>query len=158
MRSIFLIRERWASTLSVAVLGLLLLLPASPHGAELVLCLEESGQVNVERAKSGKCVDWTRTNGESELLLLDTSENEHCTDCSDVPLRLTEADDPCETAILSSPPSPEGPSEQIAFASTGLDRQVVETDESGHSFLKRFRQARPTPDPDASIGSVVLLI
>ncbi len=159
MRSIVHIRKRWASTLSVAVLGLLLLLPASPHGADVVLCLEESGQVNVERAKAGQCTEGAQAKSESALKILDASEGEHCIDCSDVPLRVNEADDPCVAAVVSSSSELEGPNEQgTPLSAVSAATQVLGTQETPLSSHQHVQSARPNADRDVSLGSVVLLI
>lgn len=159
MRSIVPIREQWASTLSVAVLGLLLLLPASPHGADFVLCLEESGQVNVERAEAGECTEGTRAKSESVLKILDASEGEHCIDCSDVPLQVSEADDPCVAAIVSSSLELEEPSEQgTLLSAASVSTEALKTEETSHSPHQHVQSARSDADRDASLGSVVLLI
>lgn len=149
------IRKRLATTLNVVALGLLLLLPAGPHAAEVVLCLEESGDVNVERAEAGECAERIRENKGVNVEVVGASEEEHC---SDVPLRVSEADDPCGTAILTSSTSLEGPSEHLSLVSTRLDSQAVESGGSSSSSPPRFRRSRYEPGQDTSLSSVVLLI
>ncbi|MCS3676258.1 hypothetical protein GGP72_000154 [Salinibacter ruber] len=157
MRSMLSIRKRLATTLNVVVLGLLLLVPASPHAAEVVLCLEESGQVNVERAEVGEC-EGSRVGDSGEVNLLDASKDEHCIDCSDVPLRLTEADDPCGTALLTSSTSLEGPSEDLSLLSTGPESQTVDSEKPTSPAPLRFRRSNGESGRDTSLSSVVLLI
>jgi hypothetical protein len=76
----------------------------SRHGsAEFVLCVEENGTVNVERARSGECAAPARAERKHDHAgsALHPSETEHCTECTDVPLTLAEAHEPCESAVLS---------------------------------------------------------
>lgn len=157
MRSIVHIREGGTSTMNVVVLGLLLLLPASPHGAEFVLCLQDSGQVNVERFDEAQSEGFAVGDWE-EIDVLGSSEEHSSTDCSDVPLRLTEANDPCATAILSFSTSPEGPSEYLSPASARPTPQALEVDEPNRPSPHRFRRSSAESGLDASLSSVVLLI
>ncbi|MCS4047615.1 hypothetical protein GGQ04_002764 [Salinibacter ruber] len=158
MRTITYIRDRWASTLSV-VLGLLLLAPTASHGAEFVLCIEDSGGVNVERAESGECSDFVRPNGEGQGIALGAPETEHCADCADVPLQIREADDPCGSAVILPPPGLEQPAEAETLGSgTAVLTHVAAKSKDDRSSHSVFRSARPKPDPDTSLGSVILLI
>ena len=158
MPSMVSIRKRLASTLNVVALGLLLLLPTSPHAAEVVLCLEESGDVNVERAEAGECTDKIREKEGGKVKVVGASEQEHCIDCSDVPLRVSEGDDPCGTAILSPSTSLEDPGEHLSLVSTSLQSRPVESGESSSSSPPRFRRYSNEPGQDTSLSSVVLLI
>jgi len=100
LRSLY---RRWGA-LGGLVLGALLLVPMSRHaGTEFVLCVEENGTVNVERARSGECATPARAEREHDHAqsALHPSDTEHCTACTDVPLTLAEAHEPCESAVLS---------------------------------------------------------
>lgn len=159
MRSMVSTRKHWGSTLTVAVLGLLLLLPASPHGADLVLCIEQSGQVNVERAESGECAEEARVKSEPASEILDRPEEEHCKDCTDVPLRVNEADDPCTAAVVSSSFELEALSVQESLlASVSVHIRPLGTEEPVRSPHEHVQSAHSKTDRDASLGSVVLLI
>jgi hypothetical protein len=158
VKAIAYIRDRWASTLSV-VLGLLLLAPTASHGAEFVLCIEDSGGVNVERAESGECSDFVRPSSESQGIALGAPEGEHCTDCADVPLQIREADDPCGSAVILPSPGLEEPAEAEALGSgTAVLTHVAAKSKDRCSSHSVSRSARPKPDPDTSLGSVILLI
>jgi hypothetical protein len=158
VKAIAYIRDRWASTLSV-VLGLLLLAPTASHGAEFVLCIEDSGGVNVERAESGECSDFVRPSSENEGIALGTPEAEHCADCADVPLQIREADDPCGSAVILPSPGFEEPVEGVALSSgTVVSTHIAAKAKEGRSSHLGFRSALPKPDPDTSLGSVILLI
>ncbi|MCS4178604.1 hypothetical protein GGQ07_000016 [Salinibacter ruber] len=160
MKAIAYIRDRWASTLSV-VLGLLLLAPTASHGAEFVLCIEDSGGVNVERAESGECSDFVRPNGEGQGIALGAPETKHCADCADVPLQIREANDPCGSAVILPSPGLEEPAEAETGAlgsGTAVLTHVAAKSKDGRSSQSVFRSARPKPDPDTSLGSVILLI
>ena len=158
MPSMVSIRKRLGSTLNVVALGLLLLLPTSPHAAEVVLCLEESGDVNVERAEAGECADRIREKEGGKVTVVGASEQEHCIDCSDVPLRLSEADDPCGMALLTSSTSLEGPSEDLSPLSTGPESQTVDSEKPTSPAPLRFRRSDSESGRDTSLSSVVLLI
>ncbi|MCS3937262.1 hypothetical protein GGP80_003272 [Salinibacter ruber] len=158
MKAITYIRDRWASTLSV-VLGLLLLAPTASHGAEFVLCIEDSGGVNVERAESGECSDFVSPSSESQGIALGTPEAEHCADCADVPLQIRGADDPCGSAVILPSPGLEEPAEGGALGSgTVVSTRVAGKSRDDRSSHLEFRSARPKSDPDTSLGSVILLI
>lgn len=104
MPSIRSIRDRWAPALSL-LLGILLLVPVSPHGgSNLVLCVESDGAVNVERSQSDECSSPTASadRGISGQAIQTQSSEEHCPGCRDLPLVLPDATDTCESAVLSS--------------------------------------------------------
>jgi len=159
MRAMVSIRKRWASAMSVVVLGLLLLLPASPHGADVVLCIEESGQVNVERAESGECTEEARVKSESAPKIIDRSEREHCRNCSDVPLRVSEADDPCTAAVVSSSLELEALSgQEPLLASVSVLIRPFGTEEPPLPPYEHVQSGPSGTDRDTSLSSVVLLI
>jgi len=158
VKAIAYIRDQWASTLSVA-LGLLLLAPTASHGAEFVLCIEDSGGVNVERAESGECSDFVRPNSENWGKALGTPEAEHCADCADVPIQIREADDPCGSAVMLPSPGLEEPVEaEVLGSGTAVSAHVAAKSKDGRSSHLVFRSAHQKPDPDTSLGSVILLI
>ncbi|WP_157942214.1 hypothetical protein [Salinibacter altiplanensis] len=159
MRSISSIRQHWASTVCGAVLGLLLLIPVSPHAAELVLCLEPTGQVNVESAEAGSCADRPEIAGSKEQEVFVAGERDHCSGCSDIPLHLTEADDPCGTAITPPTTALDGTGEQLSLVSTGpAEKPFAAVEGATHSHLQASTSAPSESGPDASLGSVVLLV
>ena len=160
MRAIVNIRRHWATPLSGVLLGLLLLLPASPHAAEFVLCLESTGQVNVEHAEANTCSEPPKSAAHSEKTDAFTSaESEHCPGCSDVPLQLTEADDPCGTAITPSIVTLDAPGEQLSLSSTRpAENPFAAVEGSDRSHPQASTSPPSVTGPDASLGSVVLLI
>lgn len=159
MHTIVYMREQWVSTLRVVLLGLLLLIPATPHATETVLCVEDSGAVNIERADDGECTERIRLHAEQNPEAVEAATAEHCADCADVPLRVSEVDDPCGQAVLAPSLELETPRETgtlIAVVSgTGL---FPDRDATRLSSQQDARSARPNADREASLGSVVLLI
>ncbi|MCS3635706.1 hypothetical protein GGP57_003046 [Salinibacter ruber] len=75
-----------------------------------------------------------------------------------MPLRVSEGDDPCGTAILSPSTSLEDPGEHLSLVSTSLESRPVESGESSSSSPPRFRRYSNEPGQDTSLSSVVLLI
>lgn len=152
------LREGWSTALSV-VLGLLLLLPASPHAtSDLVLCVERSGEVNVEQSHEGECTGPSAESRSQDRApdLLDVSAGEHCGDCEDLPLRLTDATDPCGTAIAPSwSVDIDGPAKRLS-----LEARVSGTPEVTSSSLPPglFANQALAAASHASLGSTVLLI
>lgn len=99
------IRNRWAPALSL-LLGILLVLPTGRHGSpSLVLCVESEGTVNVEHSRGDECSSSSSsTNGDAPIQsALMQSSGEHCPGCTDLPLALADATEPCESAVLSAP-------------------------------------------------------
>lgn len=159
MHAIVHIREQWTSTLRVVLLGLLLLIPATPHATEVVLCVEDSGAVNIEQAEDGECTERIRLHAETKPEAVEAATAEHCADCADVPLRVSEADDPCGGAVLAPSLELEMPREDGVVVSVALGTSpVLDRDATSLSFQQHARSVRPNADRDASLGSVVLLI
>lgn len=135
------IRERWAPALNV-LLGLLLVAPMSPHNAEVILCVEANGEVNVERARAGECAETnpavaeTSTHQQNEEWFTSTRDD-HCLDCVDVSLHLTSASDPCTSFARPAPAF------ENDFAFTSLAADFAATD--------RFVAQRDRPDPTSSV-------
>ena len=153
------IRPQRRSRLSVVLLILLLLVPASPHASDVVLCVERSGQLNVEKASFGECADAPGLSDDRRHDLGNAVEDEHCVDCADVPLRFGEADDPCGTAILPSPISLDGPTEALSVSALELGHEPSRV-EDGSAVAESTipRSLRRLPGREVSLGSVVLLI
>lgn len=143
--------------LGMVLMGLLLLFPATPHHTEAVLCIEPSGEVNIEHAEDGECAALSGEAEDPVSRTVSTSDQEHCTNCSDVPLRVSEADDPCGRGVVSPSIELEGPSEQEALVAT-TDRGATGNDDRRVLSHLTAGPARSQADPGSSLGSVVLLI
>lgn len=80
----------------------------SRHGTTgLVLCVEASGVVNVEQARGDDCTaaEEEKSNRTVSWTAVAQDSQKHCVDCTDVPLSLESSTEPCESAVLTAPPS-----------------------------------------------------
>lgn len=140
-------------------LGVLLLIPVSPHAAEFMLCLESTGQVNVEAAEAGSCADRPEIAGSEERNVLASGAEKHCPGCSDIPLHLTETDDPCGTAVTPSTLTLDAPGEQFSLTSTQPATDPFVAPSLSNSSRPSASPSAPSESgPGASLGSVVLLV
>jgi hypothetical protein len=116
--------------------------------AGLVLCVEPSGAVNVERADGNECEQSVRsgeTPSKAELQLTETAP-EHCPGCVDVPFFLGDTTEPCESAVVSSSVTTLLPDSRLALPAENFaasDRWAARVD---------VRALRPR-DPASSVES-----
>ena len=87
-------------------MGLLLLVPVSSHEGTLLLCVEPSGDVNVEQSRNGECAERLSQQNQDRVRFGAVGDN-HCTDCIDVSLHWAGPSDQCAFAVQVTPTTDE---------------------------------------------------